>query len=115
MNDGTIDRAVFEELKLTAGADFVRELVDTFLGEAPGMIAELERSLDASEADRFRRVAHSLKSNSNTFGATRLAAMAKSLELGGVAAARDGGGAPLGALSGEYARVAKALSELNRA
>jgi HPt (histidine-containing phosphotransfer) domain-containing protein len=115
MNEGTIDRAVFEELQLTAGADFVRELVDTFLGEAPGMIAELEHSLDAKEADRFRRVAHSLKSNSNTFGATRLAAMAKSLELGGFAAARDNGGAPLAALSGEYARVAKALSELNRA
>jgi len=115
MNDGTIDRAVFEELKLTAGADFVHELVDTFLSEAPGMIAELKRSLDANEADRFRRAAHSLKSNSNTFGAIRLAAMAKGLELGGFAAARDRGGEPLSALSTEYASVARALTELNRA
>ena len=114
MADATIDRAVFEELKVTAGADFVRELVETFLSEAPGMLAELKRALDASDAERFRRVAHSLKSNSNTFGASTLAAMAKSLELGGFGAARADG-EPLAALAGEYARVAKALTELKRA
>ncbi|HTS21962.1 MAG TPA: Hpt domain-containing protein [Casimicrobiaceae bacterium] len=115
MPEGTIDRAVFEELKLTAGADFVSELVDTFLSEAPGMLAELRRALEASEADRFRRVAHSLKSNSNTFGASELAAMARELELGGFAAARENGGEPLSALAHEYGRVAKELTELKRA
>ncbi len=115
MAEGTIDRTVYEELKVTAGADFVRELVETFLSEAPGMLEELRRSLDANDADRFRRAAHSLKSNSNTFGASALAAMAKNLELGGVGAARAGGGEPLSALSGEYARVAKALTELKGA
>ena len=115
MADATIDRAVFEELKVTAGADFVRELVDTFLTEAPNMLADLRRALDGNDAERFRRVAHSLKSNSNTFGASTLAAMAKSLELGGFGAARAEGGEPLAALAGEYARVAKALTELKRA
>jgi cysteinyl-tRNA synthetase len=38
-------------------------------------------------ADRFRRAAHSLKSNSNTFGARTLGAMARELELGGLARA----------------------------
>ena len=115
MSEGTIDRSVFEELKTTAGADFVHELVDTFLTEAPGMLSELRRALDANEADRFRRVAHSLKSNSNTFGASTLAAMAKQLEIGGFAAARAEGGAPLSALTTEYGRVAQALTELRRA
>jgi HPt (histidine-containing phosphotransfer) domain-containing protein len=115
MSEGTIDRSVFEELKTTAGADFVRELVDTFLTEAPGMLAELRQALDASQAERFRRVAHSLKSNSNTFGALSLAAMAKNLEIGGFAAARADGGAPLAALNAEYGRVAEALKELKRA
>jgi len=115
MNDRTIDRAVFEELKITAGADFVHELVDTFLTEAPGMLAELRRALDANDAERFRRAAHSLKSNSNTFGASALGAMAKSLELGGIGAARADDGETLSALSGEYARVAKELAELKRA
>lgn len=115
MNDGTVDRAVFEELKVTAGADFVRELVETFLSEAPGMLEELRRSLAANDADRFRRAAHSLKSNSNTFGASALAAMARNLELGGFAAAREGAGEPLSVLSREYARVAQELTELKRA
>ena len=115
MADATIDRAVFEELKTTAGADFVRELVGTFLSEAPGMLAELRDSLSARDPDRFRRAAHSLKSNSNTFGASALAGMAKQLELGGFGAARAGPGEPLAALSSEYARVARVLTGLNRA
>src|SRR6266508_4395369 len=114
MSDGAIDRMIFEELKVTAGADFVGELVDTFLTEAPVMLADLRRALDASDAERFRRVAHSLKSNSNTFGATSLAAMARNLELGGFGVARAGNGEPLSALAGEYSRVAHALADLKR-
>jgi HPt (histidine-containing phosphotransfer) domain-containing protein len=114
MSEAVIDRTVFEELKITAGAEFVGELVDTFLTEAPNMLADLRRALDASDAERFRRVAHSLKSNSNTFGATSLAAMARNLELGGFSVARAGNGEPLSALANEYTKVAKALTELKR-
>ena len=84
MNPPVIDPHVFDELQATAGADFVLELVDTFAEEAPDLLAELHSALDAGAAERFRRAAHSLKSNSNTFGATRLAAMARALELGGL-------------------------------
>lgn len=34
-------------------------------------------------AESFRRTAHSIKSNASTFGATRLAEMARALEIGG--------------------------------
>ena len=37
MSDASIDRATFAELQDTAGADFVKELVQTFLEEAPAM------------------------------------------------------------------------------
>jgi len=84
MNAPVIDPHVFDELQATAGADFVLELVDTFVEEAPHLLVELRRALDAGAAERFRRAAHSLKSNSNTFGATRLAAMSRALELGGL-------------------------------
>jgi histidine phosphotransfer protein HptB len=114
MSDTTIDRAVFEDLKSTAGADFVVELVDTFFSEAPTMLAELRRALAAADADAFRRTAHSLKSNADTFGATALATRARSLELGGLAAARDGG-ASLDALEHDYTRAAQALAELRHA
>ena len=75
MTEPTIDRAVFDELKEAAGAEFVQELVDTFLTEAPSMLDELSRSIAQREADAFRRAAHSLKSNANTFGAHALGAI----------------------------------------
>ena len=115
MADTAIDRATFDALKQTAGADFVRELVDTFLQEAPSMLDALRRALAAQDADKFRRTAHSLKSNSNTFGALTLGAMARELELGGLSKANENRGQPLDALAGEYSRVAAAFTELRHA
>ena len=114
MTSPTIDRATFDELKDTAGAEFAVELVDTFLAEAPAMLAELRRAYGAGDADAFRRTAHSLKSNGNTFGAQAFAAMARALELGGMASVQTAEGKPLDALDAEYARVASALTELTR-
>ena len=114
MTQSTIDRATFDELKATAGADFAVELVDTFLAELPGMLAELRRAFDMGDADTFRRTAHSLKSNGNTFGARAFAAMARDLELGGMAPVRTASGTPLDALDAECARMASALAELTR-
>ena len=107
MNDSVIDNPTFTALQEAAGAEFVVELVDTFLEEAPAMLAELRSSQAAGAADTFRRAAHSLKSNSNTFGATRLGEMARDLELGGMIADT----APLDALEAEYQRAAAALKE----
>jgi HPt (histidine-containing phosphotransfer) domain-containing protein len=115
MTQPTIDQATFDELKETAGADFAVELVDTFLIEAPSMLAELRRALAAKNVDAFRRAAHSLKSNSNTFGALALGAMAKELELSASDQVRNGDAQPLDALALEYSRVAAALTELRRA
>jgi HPt (histidine-containing phosphotransfer) domain-containing protein len=115
MAQPTIDHATFEELKETAGAEFVVDLVDTFLVEAPRMLDDLRRSFAAGNADAFRRAAHSLKSNSNTFGALTLGAMAKDLELGGLDRAVAVGPESLAALAAEYARVAAALTELKDA
>ena len=57
MTAPTIDRATFDELRDTAGAEFVVELVDTFLVEGPAMLDELRRSLAAQDADQIRRAA----------------------------------------------------------
>ena len=110
MTTPAIDLPTFTELQETAGADFVAELVGTFLEEAPPMLAELRSALAARSADAFRRAAHSIKSNGNTFGASRLAEMARELELGGLVTTT----APLDALETEYQRVARALTELCR-
>jgi HPt (histidine-containing phosphotransfer) domain-containing protein len=106
-SDTTIDPATFEELQESAGADFVKELVQTFLEEAPVMLRELRTALAAGDADTFRRAAHSLKSNSLTFGAMKLGSLARTLELDGLPA--DAGS--LDTLEQEYARAAAALTE----
>ncbi|MES2099665.1 MAG: Hpt domain-containing protein [Pseudomonadota bacterium] len=106
-----IDRLAFAELEASVGADFALELVDTFLEEAPTMLAELRSAHAGANADAFRRAAHSLKSNSLTFGATELARRARELELQGLPA----DSAPLDALDAACARAAAALKGLRHA
>lgn len=77
----TIDQATFNELKQMAGADFINELIDAFLDDAPAMISQMQAALETKDVESFRRNAHSLKSNANTFGAMELAGLAKELEL----------------------------------
>ena len=110
MTEPTLDPATFAELEAAAGADFARELISTFLEEAPLMLAELRATLASGNADAFRRAAHSLKSNSLTFGALALGALARELELKGLS-----GAAPLALIEQEYARAAAALTALRDA
>jgi HPt (histidine-containing phosphotransfer) domain-containing protein len=105
-----VDPATFAELQQTAGADFVVELVGTFFEEAPQMLAEIRAALAAGSVERFRRAAHSLKTNANTFGALPLGAKARELELGGLPANADG----VDALDAAYAEAKAALQELTR-
>ncbi len=114
MSDSVIDAATFAELQAAAGSEFVAELVDTFLEEAPAMLADLRQARAAADAEGFRRTAHSLKSNCQTFGALELGEMARALELGGLNAdpARDA--VALDALDAAYARAATELKELSR-
>ena len=44
------------------------------------MINAMQTALGTKDVESFRRNAHSMKSNANTFGATELAALAKELE-----------------------------------
>ena len=104
----TIDPTAFAELQASTGADFVVELVSTFFEEAPPMIAELRSALATGHAERFRRAAHSLKTNAQTFGAMGLAMQARALEHGGLPA--DAGG--IDALQAQYDAAVAALKAL---
>ena len=75
-----IDQKTFEELKQISGEDFISELIDAFLDDAPNMLQNMQSALDSKDVESFRRNAHSMKSNANTFGATELGALAKELE-----------------------------------
>jgi len=56
------------------------ELVDTFLSEAPALLETLRGALEAADGRQLRWAAHTLKSNGEVFGATRLADLCRELE-----------------------------------
>ncbi|MGZ9222788.1 MAG: Hpt domain-containing protein [Anaerolineales bacterium] len=106
-----IDKATFEELKQMSGADFINELIDAFLDDGPNMINQMQTALAAKDVESFRRNAHSLKSNANTFGATELGALARELELMGKEKNLDIGNR-LEVLNAAFRRVAEELREM---
>jgi HPt (histidine-containing phosphotransfer) domain-containing protein len=82
-----IDKSVFENLKVMTGADFIGELIDTFLSDSVQQIAMMQSALKTRDFEGFRRAAHSLKSTAASFGAGRLSSLA--LELEGIARANN--------------------------
>ena len=107
-----IDKTTFDELKEMSGEKFINELIDTFLEDAPKMIAEMKSGLDSNSVDTFRRAAHSLKSNAATFGASQLAALAKELEMLGKENKLHETGDRLRALEEAYESACSELKEL---
>lgn len=112
--DTAIDGKVFEGLKQNVGADFIGELIDTFVNDAPQMLADMRAALRAGDAEAFRRAAHSFKSNSATFGAISLAAHAKELEMMGKAGTLDGASLKVDQLETEYRGVRDELERLRQ-
>ncbi|HEY2627977.1 MAG TPA: Hpt domain-containing protein [Usitatibacter sp.] len=110
-----IDEVTYRGLEESAGADFVKDLARTFLEEAPQMIEQLRSALKAKDAEKFRRAAHSLKSNCNTFGALALGKSARDLELSATERVAAGDSSAVDRLAQDYAAVAKALQERARA
>jgi histidine phosphotransfer protein HptB len=108
-----IDITTFEELKQMSGADFIGELIDTYLEDAPQLIKDMKSSLKTNDSEVFRRAAHSLKSNSATFGANRLSGLAKELEILGRENKLNEIGGRLETLEEAYGVVAKELKGLH--
>jgi HPt (histidine-containing phosphotransfer) domain-containing protein len=79
----SLDLNTFNELKESTGADYIGELIDAFLDDAPGLFTQMKSALANKDAESFRRAAHSMKSNAATFGAMELSLLAKELETAG--------------------------------
>ena len=89
MPDPTLDPSALDALLDTVGGDreFLAELIETYLGDGPGVFEDLRAGLAADDAAVVRRAAHTLKSTSATFGAANLAAICRGIEAS--AAAND--------------------------
>src|SRR5512143_2377604 len=112
MAEKQIDLATFEELKRMSGADFMGELIDTFLEDAPKLMGELQSALKAGNAEAFRRAAHSLKSNAATFGAGQLSEQARQLEMLGKEGRLKETGNRIRALESSFEAVSRELKGL---
>jgi PAS domain S-box-containing protein len=93
---------------------FVRELISTFLNDAPGLVGALRSSLEQHDLEKLRRAAHTLKSNGRTFGATALATLSEELELSVQQGTLTGAAELLTRIENEYARVEDTLGTLGR-
>lgn len=110
-----IDDGVFAALVDSAGADFVPELIDSFLEDAPLGLDALRVAAAAGDAVGWRRHAHSLKSNGVTFGATAFAEAARDLEHTPLADLGGGAAGRVEALAVLFQAVAAALKERRHA
>jgi HPt (histidine-containing phosphotransfer) domain-containing protein len=75
-----LDEALFAELFGDGDAEFVSEIVDLFLADAPQRIADVIAAVDRGEARALNRAAHSLKGSSQCIGAMRLGRLGETIE-----------------------------------
>jgi CheY-like chemotaxis protein/HPt (histidine-containing phosphotransfer) domain-containing protein len=106
-----LDPKALEKLRNMVGGDteFLAELIDTFLEDAPLLLEEMQQALWADDAAVLRRAAHNLKSNSAEFGATLLHELCRELEEMGKAGTMVGAAEKVEQASVEFNRVQSAL------
>jgi len=112
MSGTLIDKEAWESMKSMTGPAFMVELIDVFLKDSPELIEQMRSGLAAGDIESVRRAAHSLKSNSASFGADRLAGVARDLEMIAKSGTLDGAESKLSAVEAEYAQLLPLLEEL---
>ena len=111
-----IDPAAWAGLLESLGGDvdFVAELVGTYFDDSPRLLAAMQAALSAGNAEDLRRAAHSLKSNSASFGAMRLSKKCKELEDMGKAGALECAAEQIRCAVAEYEEARAALETIQR-
>jgi len=112
MTEQVIDIVAFNSMKKMVGEEYIAELLETYFEDTPQQIAVLHQALARGDAPSFQRAAHSIKSNSLSFGAAGLASQARELEYLGRDRQLDGATTKVDQLEAAYQRVHQALSEL---
>ena len=89
---GSLDIRAVDTLRQSVGGDaeFLDELIQTFLEESPGQAAELRAAVAGGDATTARRVAHTLKSNAATFGIVNLEGPSRAIEERAAEGSLDG-------------------------
>jgi PAS domain S-box-containing protein len=108
----SLDDGALGNLRDLGGDEFLGEVIDAFLADAPGLLATLRRSLDSQNSEELRRAAHTLKSNGATLGAAEFAELCRTLEQRAKAGELDGASELVDRIEQEYRPLEEALSAL---
>ncbi|MDM8527054.1 Hpt domain-containing protein [Anaerolineales bacterium HSG24] len=90
------------------------EFIDVFLEEVPKQLTELQSAVNQNDARDVRRIAHSLKSTSATFGAMRLSSLCEQFEFESRTGLGNSSAEQLLQIHTAYKEVETALIELVR-
>ena len=90
-------------------------MIDTFLEDAPTLLATLRRSLADEDADELRRAAHTLKSNGATLGAEEFTELCRELEQLAKRGELQGASRLVDRIERDYDRLQEALAALRSA
>jgi HPt (histidine-containing phosphotransfer) domain-containing protein len=88
MSQPVLDDDALDRLLRIGGQDFVIEMIELFLDNAPQRVASARAALEAGDFKTLYRASHSLKSTAANLGAQRLRLAAERVEA--MAAAGEG-------------------------
>jgi CheY-like chemotaxis protein len=108
----SLEPDAIKHLRDLGGDEFIAEVVDIFLTDAPVLIATLRSALERQDAEELRRAAHTLKSNGSTFGAVTFAELCRSVEQHAKEGRLDGVPQLLDRVEHEYRVLEEALASL---
>lgn len=106
-----IDPEALNVLLEAVGGDaaFLAELIDAYFVDTLELLATMRRSLTSKEAQELQRAAHSLKSNSASFGAHTLTRLCRELEERAKDNRLAGADALVAQIETEYSQVERSL------
>jgi PAS domain S-box-containing protein len=108
----SLDDGALKNLRDLGGDNFLGEVIEAFLADAPELMVTLRRSLDEGSTEELRRAAHTLKSNGATLGAEEFAELCSTLEQRAKAGELDGASQLVDRIEQEYRPLEEALAAL---
>lgn len=108
----TLDASAVASLRELGGEAFLAQVIDTFLSDAPALVATLRTTYEEGDTEGLRRAAHTLKSNGQTFGAGRFSELCRELELRARSGELDGGAELVDRIGREYPALETTLAAL---
>jgi HPt (histidine-containing phosphotransfer) domain-containing protein len=108
----SLEAPALQNLRDLGGDDFLAEVIEAFLADAPALIASLRSSLERDDAEELRRAAHTLKSNGSTLGAMAFAELCRTVEQHAKDGRLDGVSQLVDRIERNYPALQEALAAL---